>query len=692
VSTTSTATTTTTTTAPAAADTSSPALAAAEARWSDAVLAAMLFTVDPHGLGGVRVMAGAGPVREAWLQVLRSAWPPQAPWRKLPAQAGDDRLLGGLDLTATLQSGRPVAQRGLLAEADAGLVLVPMAERLPPTTAAHLCAVIDRGEVVVAREGVSAVEPARCGVVALDEAAADDDPMPAALVERLGLQIDLQGLSMADVGGFALVDGASIAEGSDTLERAEIAAVRLRLPTVQMADPALEALVGAASAFGVVSLRAAWLAVRAARAHAAWRGHEQVEAEDLSVAVRLVLMPRATRLPQPADDPVDELADESAEPPAPPEHADTADDRVLPPPASDSATDSPPPDPAPPPADDAAAPTAQQLQEQVLQAAVAAMPPGLLARLAVSQAAGAGGRGAGRAGPSRLGQRRGRPAGVRRALPVRGARLSLIDTLRAAAPWQGLRQGSSGFTAAAHRAAPAGTARSRARSRSAPSTSSPSGSHVRRVQVRPEDFHIRRYQQRSETTTVFVVDASGSAALHRLAEAKGAVELLLADCYVRRDSVALVAFRGAGAELLLPPTRSLVRAKRSLASLPGGGSTPLAAGLDTALAVADAVRRRGDLPMAVVLTDGRANRARNGEPGREQAELDARQSARLWRAAGIAALVVDTSAKPHPAARELAREMGAAYLPLPHADAAGLSSVVAGAVAGTLASRGAWSR
>ena len=101
----------------------------------------------------------------------------------------------------------------------------------------------------------------------------------------------------------------------------------------------------------------------------------------------------------------------------------------------------------------------------------------------------------------------------------------------------------------------------------------------------------------------------GSSALHRLAEAKGAVELLLADCYVRRDSVAVLAFRGRSAELLLPPTRSLVRAKRSLAELPGGGGTPLAAGIDAARELAFAVRRRGDTAVVVVLSDGRANLA-----------------------------------------------------------------------------------
>jgi magnesium chelatase subunit D len=141
--------------------------------------------------------------------------------------------------------------------------------------------------------------------------------------------------------------------------------------------------------------------------------------------------------------------------------------------------------------------------------------------------------------------------------------------------------------------------------------------------VRKDDFRIQRFKHRSETTAIFVVDASGSSALHRLAEAKGAVELLLADCYVRRDRVALVAFRGRGAELLLPPTRSLVRTKRSLAGLPGGGGTPLAAGIEAGLALADGVKRRGGTPLLVLLTDGRANVARDGSGGRVKAGEEA---------------------------------------------------------------------
>jgi magnesium chelatase subunit D len=223
--------------------------------------------------------------------------------------------------------------------------------------------------------------------------------------------------------------------------------------------------------------------------------------------------------------------------------------------------------------------------------------------------------------------------GARRGWPRGGQRLALIDTLRAAAPWQRLR-GAAG-----------------------------SG----RVAVRPDDFHVKRHRPRLATTTIFAIDASGSAALARLAEAKGAVETLLAECYVRRDEVAVLAFRGQRAELLLPPTRSLVRAKRSLAGLPGGGGTPLAAGLDAARLLAERIARDGATPVLVLLTDGRANIARDGNPGRERAREDALAAARALRAAAVPALVVDTSARPEPAARALAEALGATYLPLPPA-------------------------
>jgi magnesium chelatase subunit D len=196
------------------------------------------------------------------------------------------------------------------------------------------------------------------------------------------------------------------------------------------------------------------------------------------------------------------------------------------------------------------------------------------------------------------------------------------------------------------------------------------------VEIRKEDFRLTRFQQRTETSVIFSVDASGSAALQRLAEAKGAVEQVLGDCYVRRDHVALIAFRGREATLLLPPTRSLARVRRCLADLAGGGTTPLASGIDAALALSLEARKRGKTPVLVLMTDGRANVARDGREGGAVASADALASARAVRAAGVRALFLDTAPRPRPAAKLLATEMGARYLPLPYVDAVGISRQV----------------
>jgi len=249
---------------------------------------------------------------------------------------------------------------------------------------------------------------------------------------------------------------------------------------------------------------------------------------------------------------------------------------------------------------------------------------------------------------------------VRRGEPRAGQRLNVIETLRAAVPWQKLRRRPGADVPGVLGVPGVPTA--------------PDG--PRRVEVRAEDFHVTQLRQRRETTTLFAVDASGSAAVQRLAEAKGAVELLLADCYVRRDKVAVLAFRGRVAELLLPPTRSLVRAKRALSGLPGGGGTPLAAGIDALAAQMAAARRRGDTAVAVLLTDGRANVALDGTGGRVRAEIDALAAARRLRALGAAVLVIDTAAQPSAQAARLAEAAAATYLPLPYAGAQTLSRVV----------------
>lgn len=281
----------------------------------------------------------------------------------------------------------------------------------------------------------------------------------------------------------------------------------------------------------------------------------------------------------------------------------------------------------------------------LLEAVKAALPPDLLARLANGRTRRATGSGS---GAKKRCNRRGRPLPARHGRLDGTTRLDIVATLRTAAPWQTIRANASGET----------------------------GLHIR-----PGDFHVKRYEETSDRLLVFAVDASGSAAFARLAEAKGAVELLLAEAYARRDHVALVAFRGETAEVLLPPTRSLVQTKRRLAALPGGGGTPLAAGLQAALEVARTAERKGLTPTIAVLTDGRANISLDGQPSRADAREDAKRLAQIIAAEGVETLVIDTGNRPEPDLKTLSQTALGHYIPLPRADAQRLATAVSDALA-----------
>ena len=285
--------------------------------------------------------------------------------------------------------------------------------------------------------------------------------------------------------------------------------------------------------------------------------------------------------------------------------------------------------------------------ELMIEAIKAALPPDILAKLRSGAARNAKGSGSGK---RKTGNRRGRPLPPTGVRARSGRRVDLMATLRAAIPWQTLRKQQE--------------------------------PDRRGAIVRADDLRAKRYQELSDRLLILTVDASGSAALARLGEAKGAVELLLADAYARRDHVALIAFRGEGAEVLLPPTRSLVQTKRRLADLPGGGGTPTASGLVTALEMARSAERKGLTPTVILLTDGRSNIALDGTADRNQAAQDAADVARQLSACGIEGLVIDTGTRPERALATLAKEMAAPYLALPRADAKKLSAAVTDSLGG----------
>ncbi|MBF9042893.1 magnesium chelatase subunit D [Rhodobacterales bacterium HKCCE4037] len=536
-----------------------------------AALALDLLAVDP-GLGGLHLRARAGPVRDRL--TARLGHLDEDAQRLHPAMT-DTALLGGLDLAATLASGHRVDSKGVLGRP--GALVLTMAERTPPGFAARLCARLD-----ASRDNV---------VIALDEAAAEGEGVPAALSDRLAFSVDLSGVA---IGAIPALPEPNLADARRRLARV-IAPADLPLQIAELT-----------MAFGIDSPRAALFALRAARAHAALRDMS-IGSDDVEAAVALTLAHRATQVP--------ELEEEAETESAPPQD--------------------PPQDQSGPDGED-------DIPQEMLIAAVAALLPPDLLNATPKVLRGATGDGA---GAMRQGNRRGRPLPSRPGRPGSGARIDIVATLRAAAPWQTIRK------ATARRPG---------------------------LQIRAADLRLHRFQDTSDRLVIFAVDASGSSALARLAEAKGAVEYLLAEAYARRDHVCLVAFRGTEAEVLLPPTRSLVQTKRRLAELPGGGGTPLAAGLQLAAQEARTARRKGMDPVLCLLTDGRANIALDGTADRQRAPQDALTIGKTL--IGLQTLVIDCGTRPSASLKELADTSAAQYLALPRADAARLSRAVSDAL------------
>ncbi|MCK0151283.1 magnesium chelatase subunit D [Marivita sp. S6314] len=402
------------------------------------------------------------------------------------------------------------------------------------------------------------------------------------------------------------------------VSHASIRDAQNHLGTITIPKNVPEALAVTAARFGILSLRAPLLALATARANAALNNRNSVSEDDLQVAVQLVYAHRATQMPTDDED-------------TPEEDTTTQDDQ---------------PDAQSPDQDGSDLTLPDEL---LIEAVKAILPFDILAHLEGSgrakTASGSGG-----AGQKKRGNRRGRPLPSQPGRLDGGNRIDLVATLRAAVPWQTIRK----------RQHPERTG----------------------VQIRQSDIHVRSFQEMSDRLVIFAVDASGSSAVARLAEAKGAVELMLADAYARRDHVALIAFRGDSADLILPPTRSLVQTKRRLAGLPGGGGTPLASGLKAAAELAKRAKSQGLSPSIAVLTDGRANVPLPGRTGRAAANEDAHAMARHIRGLNLSSAIIDTSVRPHRDLQALCDVMGARYIALPRADSKGLSRAIDTALGG----------
>ncbi|MDX2394595.1 putative cobaltochelatase [Streptomyces sp. DK15] len=569
---------------------------------------------------------------------------------ELPVGASEDRLVGALDIERALSEGVKAFEPGLLADAHRGILYVDEVNLLHDHLVDVLLDAAAMGASYVEREGVSVRHDARFLLVGTMNP--EEGELRPQLLDRFGLTVEVaasrEPALRVEVVRRRLAyedDPAGFAgrwAGDEHEVRARVVAARALLPKVVLDDTALLRIAATCAGFEVDGMRADIVMARTATALAAWAGRTAVRKEDVRQAALLALPHRRRRNPFDApgldEDKLDEILDRfpddepDAEPEPDPEPEGPDDDG---PDGGPDGGGTPPPDegpgqPAPPapegsgddrsPEAEPSEPSEPRPEPQPAQgeagadgpeqAAVQASEPFRTRMLSVP-GLGEGGA-AGRRSRARTAH--GRTTGARR---PRGqlTKLHLAATVQAAAPHQ------------------------RARGRSGTG-----------LVVRKDDLRQATREGREGNLVLFVVDASGSmAARQRMSAVKGAVLSLLLDAYQRRDKVGLVTFRGAAAELALPPTSSVDAAAARLERLPTGGRTPLAAGLLKAREVLRIERLRDPSrrPLLVVVTDGRATSA-GGVGGSAQGtprELSER-AALLLRAEGVTSVVVDCEAGP----------------------------------------------
>lgn len=568
----------------------------------------------------------------------------------VPLNATEDMIFGGMDAEATVREGRPVMARGLLAQADGGILYVDDANLMDQRVLASVLDCVATGRVVVEREGVSGEYP--CDAVLVATMNPEDSDVSPHLLDRFDLcaysdfpngdergreEVLRRNAAFArDPEGFAAAYAEEEAATRSRLERA-----RRILPLVTISDELLGVAVELCARVSADGFRGDIAMAEASRAIAALNGRDEVMRKDVEEAAMICLAHRRS-YSQPPPPP---------EPPEPPEEPEDVDedrddrDKDSPEPPSDDGNQEKDNSQTPP---DASPPTPEELSSMLDEMLFEIGEQFRVIDYLQD------GRRVVRATSSRKGRRAmaesldstGRYARSR--VPEgRASDVAFDATIRAAAPYQRGRE--HGETA---------------------------------VAIESQDIRVKVRERRSGCTILFLVDASGSLGVRRrMAAVKGAVMSMLRDSYVRRDRIGLMAFRRDSAELVLPPTRSVEYSYRKLEELPTGGRTPLGQAM---VAVGDYMTsysrsHPGESCYIVLITDGRAN-----VPLREGADAneEARAIAADMAIPQVRWIVVDASTGyiRFDNAERLALELGGTYFRLEDLNADRLAESVRSAI------------